>query len=269
LFEFSRPYKNLITKLVGPKATGFQTDLYSFPELPPDIRHVLESRFFNSTDQLASDALDRLYAANNNWTPTLRSAWSRFVINFRMRHPDPLTEMRGYIEKTWNNSDRYYEAEYAKIRKPEHPETLAEYTASLGPETGQKIQLRLLQSTFDNERLGERLNAMQWDVLDTSNANFPLLTSDWPCDLALSRDTELLRQLQRSNRKRIVQITNKYVVSKARRYVYAHDKSQTNFIDKYMSKDMFAPPFWPSLGSTHAAALRQSNDGSNPISLDP
>ncbi len=273
LVEYSRPYRSLVIKHVGPKATGFQRELYSFPELTDENRHILESRFFHNTDQLASDALDRLYSGNTKWTPELRSAWSRFVLNFRVRHPDPMREMRDYIRATWNRSDDYYEAEYAKIRRPDSPATLTEFMASLGPEEGQKIQLRLLMSTLDNERIGQRINEMQWDVLDLSKANYPLLTSDWPSDLPLARgvlslpigphllfvgavDTKTLRDMRSVSRNRIVAATNKFVTAKARRYVYARDESQTSFIDKYMSKDMFKPPFWPSLGATHAANVK-------------
>jgi hypothetical protein len=270
--EFSRPYKAVVAKPVGPKATGFQTDLYSFPELPEEARHILESQFFKDTDQLASDALDQLYSGSPTWTAETRTAWSRFVLNFLIRHPDPLQELRDHIKATWNRSDPYYEAKYAAARKPTDPPTLVDYAASLGSYSAENIQMRLLRSVLDNERIGQKINDMQWDVLDVSNAKYPLLTSDWPADLVLSRgmlslpvgpkllfvaakDINTLHQMRIAKTDLIVELTNKYVVSKARRYVYSQDESQFKFINKYISKDKVVPPFWPSLGSTHAADL--------------
>lgn len=268
LVEYSRPYSKIVAKPVGPKATGYQTDLYTFPELPEPTRHILESGFFSQTDQLASDALDQLYSRNTHWTPERRSAWSRFIVNFRIRHPDPLQEIRAYIRATWGKSDPYYEAQYAEARQRTDPETFADYIASLSSEATQKIQLRLLHSVLDNDRLGARINNMIWGVRNLSEAKHTLLTSDWPADLILAKgmlslpvgprslfvaatSEHVMRQLREADPNKIVVETNKYVVSRARRYVYACDHSQTSFVEKYMSKAMDPQPIWPALGQSH------------------
>ena len=56
LIEYSLQYGKLISKTVGRKATGFQTDLYAFSDLPPNMVQYLEEKFFDYADRTASDA---------------------------------------------------------------------------------------------------------------------------------------------------------------------------------------------------------------------
>jgi hypothetical protein len=51
-------------------ATGYEPQLYSFPELPPDAAQFLEQVFFDYADRVASDALRNHLAS----TPTLLRA---------------------------------------------------------------------------------------------------------------------------------------------------------------------------------------------------
>lgn len=64
LIEYTIKRDKLIAKPVGPRATGFEAQLYSFPELPPDAAHFLEETFFNYADRVAADAL-RLRSSNS------------------------------------------------------------------------------------------------------------------------------------------------------------------------------------------------------------
>ena len=52
--EYCIKHRKLIAKPVGPKATGFERDLYAFPELPPEHAQHLESVFVNSADNVAA-----------------------------------------------------------------------------------------------------------------------------------------------------------------------------------------------------------------------
>ncbi|WP_084801223.1 DUF4238 domain-containing protein [Bradyrhizobium sp. Tv2a-2] len=58
LIVYARKGGKVIAKPVGPRATGFERDLYAFPELPPDRAQFMEQIFFNYADQKASEALD-------------------------------------------------------------------------------------------------------------------------------------------------------------------------------------------------------------------
>ena len=47
LTEFAFQRGKLIVKRAGPRATGYETGLYAFPELPPDTAQHLENVYFN------------------------------------------------------------------------------------------------------------------------------------------------------------------------------------------------------------------------------
>src|SRR5262245_3674520 len=58
LIEYSKPYGNkIVAKPVGPRATGFQTDLYAFQHLPPELAQYLEGAFLKRVDTESSAAL--------------------------------------------------------------------------------------------------------------------------------------------------------------------------------------------------------------------
>lgn len=280
LYEYSRPYRDVVCRRVGPKATGWERDLYSYPELPPEERHIVESQFFNRTDQRASDALDLLYTPNPVWNAQLVSAWSRFVQNFRIRHPDPLRELREHIAHTWNQTDEYYEREYAKIRDPNSPATLAEFMSNVDRHTGVRMQMRLLHAAIDNGRIGQRINDMEWHVIQMDDRAFPLLTSDWAAELAFAQDVlslpigpkklfvasnshQKIRSVAGADKRRLSAAVNLFVVTRARRYVYAHDESQTGFIKKHFGKAREPSPVWPSLGQSHAEQLATVHSSSD------
>src|ERR1700730_7270679 len=78
LIEYSIKYGKLIQKPIGPRGTGFEAGLYSFPELPPDAAQFLEQTFFDYADRMASDALQSHLGSNSKpRTAELISAWSR------------------------------------------------------------------------------------------------------------------------------------------------------------------------------------------------
>jgi Protein of unknown function (DUF4238) len=268
LIEYSRPYRSkIVAKRVGPRATGFVTDLYSFPQCPPAIAQYLESVFLARTDFLASVALSKhLSGAREPWTPELRSAWSRFTVNFLIRHPDPFAEIKAVTHDNWLQPDNVTQAEYERLRRPEDPATFEEWVLLQGDNLADKIRIRFLQAAMDNAGIGARVNAMAWNVLDVSRARVRLLTSDWPLYRAFNGERMFLalpisptvlftavthddisERLRATPSNELVTEMNRSVVSSARLYVYSADASQERFIANRMSSSMQMPPFFPSL----------------------
>ncbi|MBS4082936.1 MAG: DUF4238 domain-containing protein [Rhizobiales bacterium] len=264
LIQYSKIREKLISKPVGPKATGFEHLLYSFPDLPPELQHVLEAKFFNGADNLAAKALEQLYARDHQWTADIRSAWSRFIINLYIRHPDPLKEVKQRIRDDWGKTDTITEQEYARAKPEGFPDTFAEYLETLGPGMTARVQLRLVQGALDNERLGQRINNMLWRVIDVSSSPYELLTSDWPADLQLARGMlalpigphhlfvaanteEQMQQVMKARKAKLVAAINLYVVASARRFVWARTENQENFILRHIHTGMRPQPFFPSL----------------------
>lgn len=274
LFEYSRPYKNKVFRNhIGPKATGFRADLYSFLDCPPEIAQFLESVFLQRTDHLASLALSKLISGNQDpWTQELRSAWSRFTINFLIRHPDPFAEIKAVAQDGWLRQDNVTQLEYERLRRPEDPPTFEEWVLMQGNHLADRIRIRLLQGAMDNEIFGARFNNMLWNVLDLSNATFRLLTSDWPLYKEINGErmlfalpinptslftavthAEIFHRLRRARPDQLVRQINASVVSRARLYVYSFDRTQERFIENRMSSAMEPPPFFPTLAQAHAS----------------
>jgi hypothetical protein len=266
LIAYTRPRGAVFRKEVSPRATGYERDLYSFPGLGEELSHFLESVFLQQNDSVAAVALRKLIAREKTgWTSDLRSSWSRFLLGFLIRHPDPFAELKAAAYDHWLKPDPATKAEYDKIRRPEFPLTFEEYVESI-PGLADKIRIRLLQAAMDNERLGTRLNAMIWDTIDVSASEDTLLTSDWPLDKNLPAENGhiavpvgpaklfvgvykqwVLDELRRVPPKRLVHNVNKTVVARARRHVWSCDDRQRPFIDKHMSTHMLEPPFFPFL----------------------
>jgi hypothetical protein len=76
LYEFAIKHGKFVSRRVGPRRTGFEENLYSFPELPTDAAQHLES---NLVDSDAAIALRRHLAMTPDPWPLadLRPVWRR------------------------------------------------------------------------------------------------------------------------------------------------------------------------------------------------
>lgn len=269
LIEYTIKHGKAIAKPVGPRATGFEPHLYSFPDLPADAAHFLESVFFNYADRVAADALrNHLSAAPVQWTAELTSAWSRFVIALHLRHPDAMPELRAAAKSVWEGSGEEYQARYEAIKKPEDPATLDEYLAARDPLTATKVGVNMIVKVFDNEILGKHLNNMTWGVIDVGRSPYRFLLSDRavafanltnadgsaylpisPNRLFVAVNTpDRLKRLRALSPRDIVHNSNRFLVGRARRFVWAHDRSQDAFVAKHMSRRLEPTPLFPDIG---------------------
>jgi hypothetical protein len=270
LVQYSHPHpKKFIIKPVGPRATGFEKDLYGFPELPEELAQYLESKFLARTDEVAAKVHKKLLDGTATpWTPETRSSWSRFAINFLIRHPHPFAEIRTVAHDCWLRPDNITQAEYERIKKPDDPPTFEEWVLAQGGHLADRIRIRLIQGVMDNEPAGEKFNAMLWNVLDLSKSQYRLLTSDWPLYREINGEDKLFalpisptalfvattraatfEKMRRDNPDKVVSHVNAGVVSAARLYVYASDESQERFVKNRMSTKLLGTPFFPTLAN--------------------
>jgi hypothetical protein len=109
---------------------------------------------------------------------------------------------------------------------------------------------------------------MNWGVIDVSASSIRLLLSDRPVELSNLKEprgfvslpispTKLfvaanspagLDNLRRVKPREIVQQVNRFIVGRARRFVWAQDEGQKRFIQNPMSKNMERPPLFPCIG---------------------
>jgi hypothetical protein len=268
LIEYTRKGGKLIAKLVGPRSTGYERDLYAFPELPPDAAHFLEEVFFAYADQKASDALDNhLGLATHPWTSELVSAWSRFIVAIHLRHPDAMPELRDAAKSIWDESGADNQAYYEANRKPTDPPTFDEYLALHDPFAPIKMRVNLIIKAFDKEILGAHINKMPFAVVDVSASPFRLLTSDRPVEIftlkdpnglvsmpisptklfVAANDEATFDKLRRTSPRDLVCKVNTYLVRRARRFVWALDRYQERFIENRMSVGLEPTPLFPNI----------------------
>jgi hypothetical protein len=180
LVEYSIKHDKLIAKRVGPSATGYEYDLYAFPDLPPETAQFIEQKFFDYADRTASKALE-LHLANADrsaWTVELIGAWSRFVIVLHLRHPDAMPELRIAAQSVWDGSGQDSQQRYEEIRKPEDPAMFDDFIALRDPLIGTKMRVNLIIKSLDNDILSKHINNMSWAIVDVSFARNRLLMSD-------------------------------------------------------------------------------------------
>lgn len=269
VFEYARKGGKLIPKPVGPRGTGFERDLYAFTELPHDQAQFVEQVFFNYADQKASEALDiHLGISSASWTSELTSAWSRFVLGVHLRHPDAVPELREAAEKIWKASGEDYQARYEEIREPGDPATFDEKLTQRDPLTHIKVQVNLIIKALDNEIVGTHLNQMKWATVDVSSSSVRLLTSDRPVEIfdlkepggllaipisptklfLAANDEATFAKVRPAKADQLVENSNRFVVSRARRFVWAADESQTDYIAEKMSTKMEPTPLFRNIG---------------------
>lgn len=272
LVEYAIKRGKLIPKPVGPNATGYEFDLYAFPELPREYSHYVEEKFFNYADRTAADALQlHLSGYTGPWTSELRSAWSRFVMALHLRHPDAMPELRAAAQRIWDGSGEDSQHEYERIRQPGDPATFDEYIAKMDPHIPAKARMQLVMSVFDNEIVGDHVNKMTWAVIDVNVPGRRLLTSDRPATLVRIKDPRGILTIpispnklfvavndpkligeyfpERATQQSIARRANVEVVARARRFVWAPDERQERFIGKHMSTNLEPTPFYPTAAS--------------------
>jgi len=269
LVEYTRKGGKLVAKTVGPKSTGYERDLYAFPELPPEAVQYLEQTFFAYADQKASDALDNhLGVASFPWTSELISAWSRFLVGIHLRHPDAVPELREAATNIWAANGVDYQTRYEAIRKPTDPPTFDGYLALRDPLAPIKMRVNLIIKALDNEVVCAHVNQMKHAILDLSASRHRLLTSDRPVQIfnlkepngILSipisptkmfiavNDRATMDKVRQVDPRKLTSNINAYVASRARRFVWASDMSQERFIGNKMSTRLEPTPLLPNIG---------------------
>lgn len=172
-------------------------------------------------------------------------------------------------------SGKAAQVQYEGIKQPGDPETFDEYLACLDPLVSAKSRLNLIVRAFNNDVVGQHINNMKWRVEDLSASPHQLLTSDRPVSLFYIKDAKgwialpisptklflavndprIFDHLKKP--KQIVHFINTFVVTRARRFVWAADQSQKAFIQKQMSTRLEPTPLFPNLGvcPRHKGAL--------------
>lgn len=269
LIEYSIKHGKFIAKPVGPRGTGYETDLYSFPDLPPEIAQHIEDVFLRSSDNQAALALQRILEWDKSvWPPEMTQAWARCVMHLLLRHPDVIAEMRKATKGIWKatgvEAQQRYEIE---IKKPADPDTFEEYVLRSDPHVVTKSFLNMIIRALDSETIGNAIIDMNWKVIDVTRSSKTLLTSDRPVIIrnlgnsdgwiALPitptklffavKSEKTIEMLTKGTTLALVERINEQIVVRARRYVWARDPWQEWYIRRNMGSHKEPTPLFPGL----------------------
>src|SRR5580704_6445010 len=141
LVEYTIKYRKLITKSVSADATGFERDLYKFPELPSPLSQFLERQFFNYADHTASQALAMLLDGRPKhlWSSEMLSAWARFLVGVHTRHFDTIPGDTGCSEDPVGGERGAISADLRRhppARRPAHFRRMDRHPRSARPAQG-------------------------------------------------------------------------------------------------------------------------------------
>ncbi len=271
LIEYTIKRGKLIAKAVNAVSTGFERDLYELEELPSPLSQFLEKQFFSYVDRTASDALAMLLKGvpKRLWSSEMLSAWTRYLIGMHTRHYDTIPEIRDAAKTLWAASGQQSQRIYEGIRQPEDPTTFDEWIAIRDPLVPHKAAINLMIAAMDNPIVGQHILEMHWEVIEIAATPRRFLASDRPLGMYLIKEptgsitlpispTKLfvavnnpnyLDNFRRQKCREIVDQINGDHIARARRFVWARDKSrpQSEFVRRHMSTRMEKAPFFPSL----------------------
>jgi hypothetical protein len=124
--EFSRPYRRVGTRYVLPDGTGYVRGLYAIDDIDPNIVNAIENLFLKPSDGMAAEALHCFLREEQFTHPVrMRHVWTRFVLSLLIRYPEAIAHMKKQLRE---NVERMY----LEHRKPDEPETFAEFDAQRG-----------------------------------------------------------------------------------------------------------------------------------------
>jgi len=252
--EIKKAYGKVEARRKSPKATGFQRDLYRTVGVS-DEQHV-EKNFMSRLDNDAARALQKILSGDGSeWMSQERTAWTTFILSLLFRNPENVTIIKDHIRNIWEQGMSALEADYAARRLPTYPETFDGYVALSHPAAAEIDASNFLMDVIANKRVGQTIFDMHWTRHVLKNSKFELLTSDRPIIMPLglgdprayivlpvsptiifvaAHDRDFAGWLARQKHTELVKEFNKAVVCQARKFVWATDASQLEFVRRHI-----------------------------------
>jgi hypothetical protein len=256
--EYSRPFDVVKPRRVHPDGTGYVRGLYTVPRNDPRVSEFIEREFFKVTDNGAARVLQMFKRRGEiAWTSDTRSAWSRFIVSLMIRNPEYVgclaAEVVRFFDPDLSND---VNERYRAIKRPEEPETYAEYIALTGHPAGRASAIAM-KTVIDSPLMGGHLNKMRWSIVSFKSATRTFLTSDRPIIMTnglvgpdhhlampigprmlfVAANTEQTEHMIRSWAPgQLMEHVNDRVASQARRYVWGVDDAELRFVEDRLGR---------------------------------
>jgi hypothetical protein len=254
--QFHAPHGGVVrARRLHPAATGFKTDLYALPGLAADLMQQIESKFMQTVDSRAAAVLARMEHGHEPTDRATRSDWTRFLQSLQLRTPSDIVGLKSRARTDWGLTVPEIQTRYEALREDGDPETFEAFIEARDPLLVERIGVRLATVLIDHPGSGERINNMEWDILDLERSNIALLTSDHAVDRVLglkeacafitlpigpkrlfiaANERRTIDALAARNPRDVVMHRNRTTVKCARDYVWAQDRAQAAFIGANM-----------------------------------
>jgi len=252
--EIKKAHGKVEARRRSPKATGFQRDLYRTVGAA-DEQHV-EKNFMSPLDNDAARALQKILSGDGTeWSSAEGTAWTTFILSLFYRNPENVTIIKDHIRDLREQAKAALEANYAERRLPTYPETLDGYMALTNPAAAEIGASNILMKAIANPRVGPKILHMHWTRHVLNNSKFQLLTSDRPIIMpwglgdprayialpvsptvlfVAAHDPAFARSLAGLKQTELVWVLNSEVVCQARKFVWATDDSQLEFVRRHI-----------------------------------
>jgi hypothetical protein len=252
--EIKKAHGKVEARRKSPRATGFQRDLYRTVGVPDE--QYVEKNFMSPLDNDAARTLQKILSGDGaEWSGAERTAWTTFILSLLFRNPENVTIIKDHIRDLWEHAKTALEANYAERRLPTYPETFDGYMALTNPAAAEIAASNFLMKTIANERVGSTIFNMHWTRHVLKNSKFQLLTSDRPIIMPLglgdprasivlpvspsvvfvaAHDRVFASWLAGQKDTELAKAFNKAVVCQARKFVWATDDSQLEFVRRHI-----------------------------------
>lgn len=171
--------------------------------------------------------------------------------SLQLRTPSDIVGLKDRARAAWALTVTEIQACYEPLREDGDPETFEAFIEAKDPLLVERIGVRLATVLIDHPGVGERINNMEWDILDLERSNVALLTSDHAVDQVLglkeprafitlpigpkrlfiaANERRTIDALAARNPRDVVMHRNRTTVKCARDYAWAQDRAQAAFI---------------------------------------
>lgn len=251
------PYSGQIRpRWLGVDSVGFEYDLYTIPGATEETKQNMERFFMGAVDTTAAKARDMLLRGQIP-TGAERYAWARFIQSLLLRCPPDIDVFKTHVAQHWKTPNLEFQKRYEAQRRPHWPETPEEYFLQLDPTIPERSAIKILTDLIERESILRLLMLGMWHVVDTSNVQRTLLTSDHPVIMTngLARidghfaipisptklfiacmTHEILRKLQNMPVGKLVRECNDATIGQARKFVISSSDTNLSEVRRRMGK---------------------------------
>lgn len=214
--------------------------------------------FLQKVDDGAADAL--AYIENYRSKPidpSLRDAWSRFLMSLIHRSPERIKYLAKKVQEYENSTlnPELWE-KHKSLRYSNDPLEFDDWLADQDP-LAPDLRVRLLKMLIDSKLIGSTLNAMHWSVYTLAAPRFGFLTGDQPIMMSnglghkrgfamlpisptrlfiAAHDTQVIAAFETQQPKALERAINDACTRQSHHVLIAQDEKQAAFIDKRFLK---------------------------------